>query len=178
MQLIKLTAASPGVRVGTRSLGKRVRARLRTSHEGGQAAVEFALVLPILLIVLTGIFWFGITLNHYLQLTNAVGIGGELLSVSRGAADPCAAATQAIANAAPLLNSANLAYTIVLTPQGGTGASYSSSCSSATLATGENAQVTVTYPCTLPLSIFSLPPLFTIHTPSCTLKAQVTELVQ
>ena len=46
---IKLTAASPGVRVGTRSLGKRVRARPRTSNEGGQALVEFALLLPILL---------------------------------------------------------------------------------------------------------------------------------
>lgn len=172
MQLIKLTAASPGVRVGTRSLGERVRALLRASNEGGQAAVEFVLVLPFLLIILTGVFWFGITLNHYLQLTNAVCIGGELLSVSRGTADPCAVATQAIANAAPFLNSANLAYTIVLTPQGGTGASYSSSCSSATLATGENAQVTVTYPCTLPFSIYA------IGAPSCTLTAQVTELVQ
>jgi Flp pilus assembly protein TadG len=172
MQLIKLTAASPGVRVGTRFLGKRVRALLRASNEGGQAAVEFVIVLPFLLIILTGVFWFGITLNHYLQLTNAVCIGGELLSVSRGTADPCAAATQAIANAAPFLNSAKLAYTIVLTPQGGTGASYSSSCSSATLATGENAQLTVTYPCTLPFSIYA------IGAPSCTLTAQVTELVQ
>jgi Flp pilus assembly protein TadG len=175
MQLIKLAAASPGVHVGIRSPGKRVRARLRTRNEGGQAAVEFALCLPILLIVLTGIFWVGITLSHYLVLTHAVSFGGELLAASRGTPDPCLGAKQAIQNAAmPFLNPTNLVYAITLTPQGGTATNYTTSCPSTTttLSTGESASVTVTYPCTLPFSIYI------IGTLKCTLRAQATELVQ
>jgi len=175
MQLIKLAAASPGVHVGIRSPGKRVRARLRTRNEGGQAAVEFALCLPILLIVLTGIFWVGITLSHYLVLTHAVSFGGELLAASRGTPDPCLGAKQAIQNAAmPFLNPTNLVYAITLTPQGGTATNYTTSCPSTTttLSTGESSSVTVTYPCTLPFSIYI------IGTLKCTLRAQATELVQ
>ena len=175
MQLIKLAAALPGVRVGIRSLGKRVRARSGASHERGQAAVEFALCLPILLIVLTGIFWVGITLSHYLVLTHAVSVGGELLAASRGTADPCAAATQAIQNAAmPFLNPTNFVYAIKLTPLNGTGTNYTTSCPSSTtsLSIGESASVTVTYPCTLPFSIYI------IGTLKCTLMAQATELIQ
>ncbi len=161
--------------MGIRSLGKRVRARPGASSEGGQAAVEFALCLPILLIVLTGIFWVGITLSHYLVLTHAVSTGGELLAASRGTADPCLAATQAIQNASmPFLNPTNFVFAITLTPQGGTGTNYTTSCPSSktTLSTGESANVTVTYPCTLPFSIFK------IGTLKCTLMVQATELVQ
>jgi len=56
MQFTKLTAVLPGVRTGTRSLDKL--ARLRTSGGGGQALLEFALCLPMLLLIVTGIMTF------------------------------------------------------------------------------------------------------------------------
>ena len=179
MLVLNRTAASRGVSVETRCRGRRVRPPLLTRSEEGQALVEFAFTLPVLMIMVMAIFWFGITLNHYLGLTNAVGIGGELLSVSRGQyTDPCANAVTAIQNAAPLLTSSQISYTFVLTPQGGSAESNSGSCNGTTLSTGEQAQITATYPCTLPFSIFSLGAWFKIQTPTCTLTAQVTELIQ
>jgi Flp pilus assembly pilin Flp len=40
-------------------------------HEGGQAAVEFALVLPLLLVMLIGIVEFGRAWNSYQVITDA-----------------------------------------------------------------------------------------------------------
>jgi Flp pilus assembly protein TadG len=159
------------VRVRSRSLGKRVSARLRASNEGGQALVEFAVVLPILLLIVTGIFAFGIALNQYLELTEAASVGARLLAVSRGqTADPCATAAAAISNAAPLLTSTSLGYSFVLN-----GNSYGASCPTSTnaganLQQGVAATVTVTYPCNLTVYMFLKSPF--------NMTARVTELVQ
>ena len=45
--------------------------------------VEFALVLPILLLLLLGIIQFGIVFNHYLAVTDAVRAGSRVAAVSR-----------------------------------------------------------------------------------------------
>ena len=84
-----------------------------------------ALVLPILLAVLTGIFSFGIALNQYLVLTNAVNNGARAFAMSAPATDgngsimnsgdPCKYAATMITNAASNLNSANITYTISYT---------------------------------------------------------------
>jgi Flp pilus assembly protein TadG len=52
-------------------------------REDGQAMVEFAIVLPILLVVVLGIIQFGIMFNHYLTLTDAVRAGARQAAVSR-----------------------------------------------------------------------------------------------
>jgi Flp pilus assembly protein TadG len=167
---IELTAASPGVRVGTRSLGKRVRARLRTSKEGGQAAVEFALVLPILLLIVTAVFAFGIALHDYLELTDAVSIGARLLAINRGqTADPCATAAAAIEKAAPFLNSANMTFTITLNGNTNSGASCTSGA--AEMVQNTAATVTVSYPCNLSVFGANL-------APNCKMYAQTTEMMQ
>jgi Flp pilus assembly protein TadG len=41
-------------------------------NESGQAMVEFAIILPILLVLVFGIIQFGITFNNYMTLTDAV----------------------------------------------------------------------------------------------------------
>lgn len=43
----------------------------KTNRKHGQALVETALVLPILLILLMGIIDFGLIFNHYLLISNA-----------------------------------------------------------------------------------------------------------
>ena len=66
--------------------------------------VEMALVLPVLLLVLTGILTFGLAFNNYVILTEATSVGARALAISRGATtDPCATASSAVIAAAPLL---------------------------------------------------------------------------
>jgi Flp pilus assembly protein TadG len=58
--------------------------------------VEFALVLPILLTVVTMIVQAGIAYNHYLSLTDAVRAGARVAAVSRSATDPTTTTKNAV----------------------------------------------------------------------------------
>ena len=77
---------------------KLFRARKR---EDGQTLVEFALVLPLIAILLFGVIQFGIVFNNYLTLTDAVRAGARKAAVSRslGASGAQNAATQAVVDA-------------------------------------------------------------------------------
>lgn len=57
-------------------------------HEDGQSLVEFALVLPLLLMVATGITSFGLIFYHYIAVTDAVRTGARTLSLGRGNTEP------------------------------------------------------------------------------------------
>jgi Flp pilus assembly protein TadG len=154
--------------------GKLSRGRHR--EDAGQSLLEFALVLPLLLLVVTGITTFGIALNNYIILTNSVTVGARLLSISRGqTTNPCSDAATAIQNAAPMLTPGNLTYSFVLNGTSYTGATCSSSDAysgaAGNLQTGKPAQVTVNYPCNL--RVFGID-----YAPTCSLQAQITELVQ
>lgn len=163
-----------GVRITTRI--ERFRKRLRVRGQEGSSLIEFAVCLPVLLLILTGTFAFGIALNNYLMLTNATTIGAQQLSISRGqTTDPCATTVSAVVAASPLLKSANITYAFVLN-----GVSYSgTSCSSTSTTTGAAgnlvqgaaAKVTITYPCNLAVYGANI-------VPNCNLKAQLTELIQ
>ena len=153
-----------------------IRWRVCNRTEEGGALVELALVLPILLLIVTAIYSFGIALNNYLQLTDGVAIGARLLAVSAGqTTDPCAITVAAIERAAPSLKTANLTFSFVLN-----GTTYpGTSCSSANINTGaagnmvagQPAQVTVTYPCNL--AVYGKN-----YAPTCNLVAQTTEIIQ
>jgi Flp pilus assembly protein TadG len=168
--------AASRVRLKARTIAKKIRRHLKAGGEQGSSLIEFAVCLPVLMLILTGTFAFGIALNNYLMLTNATCIGAQQLSISRGqTTDPCATAVSAVTAASPLLKSAGLTYAFVLN-----GASYSgTSCSSsstttgaaANLVQGAAAQLTVTYPCNLAVYGSNL-------VPNCTLKAQLSELIQ
>jgi Flp pilus assembly protein TadG len=167
--------ASLAVRVKTLSR-RNGHARLRFGKVRGGSLIEFALVLPMLLLIVTGICTFGIALNNYLMLTDSVGTGARLLAISRGqTTDPCATTAAAVYNAAPLLVPASFSFSFVLNGTSYSGASCSSSSvttgAAGNLVQGQPAQVTVTYPCSL--SVYGIN-----YAPNCTLKAQVTELVQ
>jgi Flp pilus assembly protein TadG len=69
-------------------------------REEGTALVEFALVLPILLMVATAITSFGLTFYRYITLTDAVCSGARTLSLGRGLQDPCTPAVQQTVNSA------------------------------------------------------------------------------
>jgi len=147
-------------------------------HERGQAMVEFALTLPVMLTLLVAIIVLGIVFNNYLTLTNATTAGAQQLSISRGqSSDPCATTSSTVQAAAPNLTSGGLAYSIAF----GTGnpVSYGTAftgttCTSAAaqLVSGNTAKVTVTYPCSLLIYGFNYAPS------GCTLSAQTAELIQ
>ncbi|HVM16225.1 MAG TPA: TadE family protein [Gaiellaceae bacterium] len=60
----------------------------RIRQTEGQAAVEFALVLPVLMLILVAIFQFGIVFRDYLTLTDAVRAGTRKGAVARHLSDP------------------------------------------------------------------------------------------
>jgi Flp pilus assembly protein TadG len=153
----------------------------------GSTVAEMALVLPVLLVVLTGIFSFGIALNQYLVLTNAVNSGARAFALSAGGpsnststatnSDPCVFAATTIAGATPNLTSSNLTFTITYTVTStGTATVYtanagaSPSCSGLVMNEDDVVSVKAVYPIS--------PVIFGWATKSLSLTAQSTELVQ
>jgi Flp pilus assembly protein TadG len=77
-------------------------------NEQGQTMTEFALVLPILIVLLFGIIQFGIAFNNYVTLTDAVRAGARKAAVSRNTSDPAGACKAAVLAAADNLNKTDL----------------------------------------------------------------------
>jgi Flp pilus assembly protein TadG len=67
--------------------------RRRLHNESGAAAVEFALILPILLLFVMGIIEFGFIFNRWITVTHAAREGVRVAVV--GGVDPIGAAQQA-----------------------------------------------------------------------------------
>jgi Flp pilus assembly pilin Flp len=63
----------------------RVRRRLRS--ERGQAAVEFAMVVPLLCVIIIGIFHFGKVMNYWLDLNHVASEGARKAAVNGFATD-------------------------------------------------------------------------------------------
>ena len=80
--------------------------------------VEFAMVAPILLLILFAIIQFGIVFMNSVALTDAVRIGARKASVSRTSADPTSATQAAILSAANDLDKSTLAGRISVTRAG------------------------------------------------------------
>jgi Flp pilus assembly protein TadG len=69
-------------------------------NEGGQAAAEMALILPLLAALLLAIAQFGIAFNNYITLTDATRAGARRAAVSRFVGDNGASAVLAVRAAA------------------------------------------------------------------------------
>jgi Flp pilus assembly protein TadG len=57
--------------------------RLSFKHQNGQTMTEFAIVAPIVLLVLFAVIQFGLLFHNYVTLTDAVRAGGRQGAVSR-----------------------------------------------------------------------------------------------
>ena len=91
------------------------RRRPNIRHERGQTMVEFALVVPILCVVLFGILQFGAIYNDYVTLTDATRVGARKAATSRLDASPAAAAENAARKAAVGLDATKLTVTVTAT---------------------------------------------------------------
>jgi Flp pilus assembly protein TadG len=129
----------------------------------GAAAVEFAIVAPVLLLIMVGTAQFGIALNQYVMLTNAVAVGAQLFSTSAGTASPYTTTVNAMIQAASptlTLPSANIAAKVCTAVSSGSCTTWSSACTDSSSPTcltllnsyaGNPAQVTATYSWSLPI---------------------------
>jgi len=132
-----------------------------------------ALVMPILLLLTYGMCWFGLAVNNYLVLTNAVQVGAQVLATDRGSSNPCSDVVTAVENAAPNLNwtatgTSAPTWTITI---GGTG--YTTSCSSpSTMTSGAQGSVEVEYPLTIVSNLFGA------KSYSFTLTAETQEVIE
>lgn len=115
--------------------------------------VEFALIVPILCLVLFGILQFGALYNDYVTLTDATRVGARKAAVSRHLADPAGAAATAARNAASGLTASKLAVSVA-----------------STWKQGESVTVEANYPYSIKLVGFGLK--------SGSLKSQTTERVE
>jgi Flp pilus assembly protein TadG len=139
---------------GPRSLRAGVERRVGLARDcSGAAAVEFALIAPMLLLLMFGIFQIGVIMINYVQLTNAVAAGARELSISRGSSYPYTNSYNAITEASPSLSTKAgfLTITMTVTPPSSTVAASCATdydCTTAlTNAAGGSAKITATYPC-------------------------------
>jgi len=107
----------------------------RACSEEGNALYEFAMVLPMLSMLLVGIIFGGITFFDYVELTDAVAAGARTLANGRSSpSTACALAKTVITQSAGTLSPG-----LIIT-----------SCVS-TVAQGSAGTVSATYPCNLPI---------------------------
>lgn len=111
------------------------RRNIRTLRaEDGQAAVEFAIVLPALMALLLGILQCGIAFSHYITVTDAARAAARKAVLIRDEGLTAGDITAAADAAAPDLNAAQL------------GVSVSDPSDPSFQQGGSTVQVTVTYP--------------------------------
>lgn len=144
-------------------------ARRTLKNDEGGALVEMAIMLPVMMLVMTGIFSFSILLFQQIQLTETVCNAGRYLAVARQAPDPCASAYSAINNAPGL----GASPTITITQNGTqipTTCPYNSTTNTSYLIQGATAKVSVISKGSLMVYGFS-PTTFSLG-------SQISEIVQ
>jgi Flp pilus assembly protein TadG len=142
--------------------------RCMLKNDEGVSAIEFAILSPVLLLIVTGIFKFGVAMNHSLSLTNAVAQGALTLALSRGTATPYSSTTTAIDAAAPNLAAAQITITVNIN---GSPCTSDATCLPAMVA-GQTAVVRATYPCDLTVMGHNYAPS------TCNLSAQTAQMIQ
>jgi Flp pilus assembly protein TadG len=165
-------------------LARSVKAQVDTLGNGGAALVEFALVAPMLLLIVFGTAQFGVTLGQYVMLTNAVGVGAMQFAISRGDTTPSSDAWTAITTAASTLTAASIKMTLMVNATACvTNASTLSAAQAAdttcmnalTNNVGKPAQVSASYTATFPCNLLTT---WQGMASTCNLASQVTERVQ
>ncbi len=156
--------------------------------ESGAALVEFALLAPVLLLIMVGIAQFGISLNQYVMLWNGVGTAAMQFAITGGAVtNPATYAWKAMTASAPSLTTGGTCTTglcLTLTVNGTAcatnltttpTAAQDTACNNALTTPaniGNPAVVSATYPVKLTVMGISFVPTGTVLT------ATISELVQ
>ena len=108
--------------------------------ERGQTAVEFALIAPILVVLLLAIIQFGIAFHNYVTITDAARAGARQAIIARFAAGNFTDAKQTVRNAASSLDQSKLTPTVT----------------APSMTAGSLVTVTVTYPYKIDIPLIGL----------------------
>lgn len=122
----------------------------------GNSVIEFTFIMPLMLMLMTGMASAGFALQNYLLLTNSVNLGAQAIAFSRGqTSDPCATGYTAISNAAPTLTASGSGLSLTFTINGTTYSDVTSCTAGASnMVQGATVQIKASFPATL--AIFSL----------------------
>jgi Flp pilus assembly protein TadG len=112
-----------------------VKKRIQIRNQQGQTMTEFALVLPVLALILFAVIQFGIVFNNYITLTDATRAGARKAAVSRQDPNRNSAVISAVRSSASDLTSSKL----------------SVSPPSSTWQSGDDVTVTASYPYSISL---------------------------
>jgi Flp pilus assembly protein TadG len=121
----------------------------RPKGEEGSSLFEFAMVLPLLSMLLVGIIYGGITFYDYVTLADAVAVGARELATNAGNNQACYLAEQALLNAATNLNTSNIKVSFPNTTVSGTYNATDSPAMTCSVTEGTAQSVQATYPCSL-----------------------------
>lgn len=122
------------------------------SEEGG-ALVEFSVVLPLLLALLSGSASFSLALYRFQQLGNATATAAHLVAAEQGLiTDPCAVAATSITSTLPSWSASQMTYTITLTDVNGTAHTFGPTTGSSFSCTSGAADMAANEPMTLKVS--------------------------
>ncbi len=141
----------------------------------GNAAIEFAIVAPLLCAMLLGMIQFALVFNNISVLTNATAAGALLFSQGRSFTSPYSSAVAAVKSAAATLTTTNLTITASVN---GRACATDAACLTAFGQGGIPATVTVTYPCPLVFSAGTLQWLGISTSKMCPLSSTMTAVVQ
>ena len=101
--------------------------RISARDETGQTMTEFALILPILALLLFAVIQFGIVFNNYLTVTDAARAGARKGAVGRYVKDPGGSAEQAARDSAVNLDQSQFGVAVASTWQPGETVSFTTS---------------------------------------------------
>jgi len=152
-----------------------VKRRFGFRGEEGAALVEFAVTLPLFMMVLTGTASFSLGLYFLQQIGNATSTAAQQLGAEAGLiTDPCSTVSSTISAALPNLSASKLSYTVTVTDSSGSYPSSATNCTSlaAHLVANYPVTVTVTYK-------YSWMPIFGYSTsPTINLTSSQTSLAE
>lgn len=166
--LLRASRRRRAIRSLRRSFSEVLPLRRLLDNTAGVAAIEFAILSPVLLAFLLGMFSFGVAMKDYLILTRAAGQGALTFALSRGTATPYTTTQTAILAAAPTLTPSNILITVKIDNVACTS---NAACTTALVA-GKSALVTATYPCTLSVMGINYKP------GGCSLTSTTAQMIQ
>lgn len=151
MRSLRHGAVSRGVG-NRRFFGKRSSAHLRDGEEGN-ALVEFALVAPLMLLLMTGMFSVVMALMNYQQLGNAVNTASQQVMAARSnGSDPCAAVVSTVTTVLPSWTASKFTYTVQIYTTATASTTYGPTTGSSFSCTAGEANLTPDYPAAITVS--------------------------
>jgi hypothetical protein len=187
MFAVNRAAAPNSARDESLTGAKRVSARIRRNGERGAALVEFAMIVPLFAIITFGMCSIGFLFNQYLELTEAVNVGGQQLALARGNyGDPCQSVAGFVVQASPALSVANMTFSYNINgsaytfAKGATGSSLSCTSAPSPIKGGYPVSLTVQYACggIITMTFGNLGNFSPLPASACTFQSQITEISQ